>query len=40
MAGIWCCCGCGCGPAAAALIQPLGRELPYAIGVAIKKENI
>ena len=40
-AGIWHCCGCGIHRlSAAALIQPLDQELPYAAGMALKKENI
>ena len=30
----------GCRSAAAALIQPLSWELPYATGAALKKENL
>ena len=29
----------GCRPAAAAPIRPLARELPYALGVALKKKK-
>ena len=29
----------GCRPAAAALIRPLARELPYATGVALKRKK-
>ena len=32
------CCGCGWG-AAAAPIQPLARELPYATGEVIKRKK-
>ena len=45
VAGIWHHCGCGvgrwlwCRPAAAALIQPLSWELPYAAGVALKSKK-
>ena len=28
-----------CGPAAAAPIQPLARKLPYAVGVALKRQK-
>ena len=38
-AQIWHCCGCGCRPAAAAPIQPLAWKLPYAPGVAIKRQE-
>ena len=34
---IWPCCGRDVGPAAAALIQPLASELPFATGVALKQ---
>ena len=33
------CCELGCRPAAAALIQPLDWELPYAVGVALKRKK-
>ena len=29
----------GCRPAAAALIRPLARELPYATGMALKRKK-
>jgi len=32
------CCGCSGRPVAAALIQPLAREFPYAVGAALKKK--
>ena len=38
MAQIPLCCGCGWG-AAAAPIQPLARELPYATGEVIKSKK-
>ena len=44
-AQIWHCCSCGIGqhlqhrPAAAAPIQPLAWELPYATGMAIKRKK-
>ena len=37
-AWIWCCCGCGVA-SAAALIQPLAQELPYATGASVKRKN-
>ena len=50
VAQIWYCCGCGIAvamvllwlwhrPAAAAMIRPLAWELPYAVGVALKKKK-
>ena len=36
---ILCCCGLWCRLAAAALIQPLSQELPYAAGVALKRKK-
>ena len=39
MAWIRHCCGCGVGLAAAALIQPLAWEPPYATGVTIKSKR-
>ena len=35
---IWCCCELWCRPAAAAPVRSLERELPYAVGVALKKK--
>ena len=36
---IWCCPWLWLRPAAAALVQPLAQELPYATGRAIKKKK-
>ena len=36
---IWCWCELWCRPAAAAPIQPLAWELPYAVGVALKSKK-
>ena len=36
VARIWCCFGCACRVAAAAPIQSLAWEPPYAIGAAVK----
>ena len=38
-AWIWRCCGCGIGPAAAAPIQSLAWEQPYAAGAVLKMEK-
>ena len=39
MARIWRCCGRGVRAAAAAAIQPLAWEPPYAEGVALKRQK-
>ena len=38
-AWIWHCCGCGIGRLAAASMQPLAQEFPYAAGVAVKRKT-